>query len=115
LDGSAQNVDEHDIYDPAINRWEAGLPLPTARSGVAGALFKDKIFVAGGECRDKKTFPEFEGYDVKTGRWAKFAPLPAGRHGFGGVAVGNSLYYAAGSIECGGGGRSNELLVFNLQ
>jgi hypothetical protein len=50
--------------------------MPTARSGVAGALYQDKIFVAGGECRDKKTFPEFEGYDVKTSRWASFAPLP---------------------------------------
>jgi hypothetical protein len=35
--------------------------------------------------------------------------------GSGVVVVGNSLYFAAGSIECGGGGRSNELLVFNLR
>jgi len=28
--------------------------------------------------------------------------------------VGNSIYYAGGAVECGGGGRTNELLVFSL-
>ena len=114
LNTSSENVDQHDVYNPATNSWQAGLPLPTARSGIAGALYQGKIFVAGGECRDKKTFNEFEGYDVKSGRWSAFSPMPVGRHGFGGVVVGNSLYFAAGGIECGGGGRSNDLLVFNL-
>jgi hypothetical protein len=40
--------------------------------------------------------------------------MPGGRHGYGGVAVGNSLYFAGGSKGCGGEGRTNELLVFNL-
>jgi hypothetical protein len=37
-----------------------------------------------------------------------------GRHGFGAAIVGRNLYFAGGATECGGGGRSNELLVFNL-
>jgi hypothetical protein len=57
---------------------------------------------------------EFEAYDVKTSRWFALAPMPAGRHGFGDVVVGNSLYFAARGIECGGGGRSNDLLEFHL-
>ena len=75
---------------------------------------RGKIFVAGGECRDKQTYPEFEGYDVKTGGWAPFAPLPAGRHGFGAATVGRFIYFAGGALGCGGNGRSDELLVFNL-
>ena len=114
LDASSQNTDFNDIYNPSTNTWQAGPPLPTARSGIAGALYQDKIFIAGGECRDKKTYSEFEAYDVKTGRWSAFAPMPAGRHGFGGAVVGNSLYFAGGAVECGGGGRTNELLVFSL-
>jgi hypothetical protein len=51
---------------------------------------------------------------LNAGRWSAFAPLPAGRHGFAGVAVGNSLYFAGGAVECGGGQRTNDLLVFNL-
>ena len=97
LDASSQNTDFNDIYNPTTNTWQAGPPLPTARSGIAGVLYQDKIFVAGGECRDKKTYPEFEAYDLKTNRWSAFAPMPAGRHGFGGVVVGNSIYYAGGA------------------
>ena len=114
LDASSQNTDFNDIYNPSTNAWQVGPPLPTARSGIAGVLYQDKIFIAGGECRDKKTYPEFEAYDLKSGRWSTFAPMPAGRHGFGGVVVGNSVYYAGGAVECGGGGRTNELLVFSL-
>jgi len=109
-----QNLDQHDIYNPATNSWQAGPPLPTARSGIAGALYQGKIFVAGGECRDKRTYPEMEGFDLKTGRWASYTPMIKGRHGFGGVVVGQNLYYAGGATECGGGARTNELLVFNL-
>ena len=89
-------------------------PLPTARSGVAGALYQGKIFVAGGECRDKRTYPENEAFDLKSGRWTSYTPMVMGRHGFGAVTVGRNLYFAGGAVECGGGQRSDELLVFNL-
>jgi N-acetylneuraminic acid mutarotase len=114
LDASSQNVDIHDIYNPATNSWQAGAPLPTPRSGVAGALYQNMIVVAGGECRDKRTYNENEGYDLKAGRWATLSPLPAGRHGFAAVAVGPSLYFAAGALGCGGGERSDQLLAFSV-
>jgi hypothetical protein len=114
LDASSQNTDFNDIYNPVTNTWQAGAPLPTSRSGVAGALYEGMIVVAGGECRDKKTYPENEAYDIKTGCWSTLAPMPAGRHGFGGVAVGRDLYFAAGAVGCGGGQRTDQLLVFRL-
>ena len=114
LDASTDNTNFHDVYNPATNSWETAAPLPTARSGVAGALYQDLVIVAGGECRDKATFFENEGYDLKTGRWSTLVPLPAGRHGFGAVAVGRNLYFAAGALGCGGGERSDDLLVFTL-
>jgi len=93
--------------------------LPSARPDLARAksqwvLHQGKIFVTGGECRDKRTYPEMEGLDLKTGRWASYTPMVKGRHGFGGLAVGRNLYFADGAVECGGGGRTNELLVFSL-
>jgi hypothetical protein len=109
-----QNVDVHEIYNPATNSWTAGAPLPTARSGVAYAVYRNSIIVAGGECRDKRTFAENEAYDLKTGRWLTLAPLPASRHAFRGVAVGQNLYFAGGAPNCGGGPRLSEMLVFSL-
>jgi len=115
IDSFTQNVDLHDIYTPATNTWESGAPMPTARSAVAGALYQHMIVVAGGECRQDRTYSETEAYDLNTGRWSTLVPLPAGRHGFGAVVVGPALYFAAGSLDCGGGGRlSDELLVFTL-
>jgi N-acetylneuraminic acid mutarotase len=114
LNASADNVDLHDIYNPASNSWQAGAALPTARSGVAAALYREKIFVAGGECRERRTYSEIEGLDLQSGRWMSYTPMAIGRHGFGAAAVGRNLYFAGGAVECGGGQRSNELLVFNL-
>jgi N-acetylneuraminic acid mutarotase len=115
LDGITENVALHDTYNPATNTWETGVPMPTARSAVARAFYQNMIVVAGGECRDKRTYIENEAYDLNAGRWSTLAPLPAGRHGFGAVTIGRSLYFAAGALDCGGGGRlSDELLVFTL-
>lgn len=115
VNSPTQNVDNHNIYNPATNTWTAGAPLPTARSGVAYALYQNFIVVAGGECRDKRTFTENEAYDLKAGRWVILAPLPTARHAFRGVAVGQTLYFAGGAPNCGGGPRLSELLVFSWQ
>ena len=114
MNSPTENVDVHEIYNPATNSWTAGAPLPIARSGVAYALYRNLIVVAGGECRDKKTFAENEAYDLKTGRWVTLAPLPTARHAFRSVAVGRNLYFAGGASNCGGGPRLNELLVLTL-
>jgi len=115
LDGFAENVALHDIYNPATNTWQTAVPMPTARSAVARALYQNMLVVAGGECRNQRTYSENEAYDLNAARWSTLAPLPAGRHGFGAVVIGRSLYFAAGALDCGGGGRlSDELLVFTL-
>jgi N-acetylneuraminic acid mutarotase len=88
LGSTTENVALHDIYNPATNTWETGVPMPTARSAVARALYQKMIVVAGGECRDKRTYIENEAYDLNAGRWLTLAPLPAGRHGFGAVTIG---------------------------
>jgi len=114
LNSSAENVDLHDVYSPATNHWHSDPPLPTPRSAVAAALYQGKIFVTGGECLNKRTYPQNEAFDLRSGTWTSFAPLVIGRHGFAAVAVGKNLYFAAGATECGGGARTNELLVFSL-
>jgi N-acetylneuraminic acid mutarotase len=103
----------HDIYDPAADSWSAGPPLPTPRSAVAADLYKGLIVVVGGETRSK-TFTENEAYDPKTGRWLTLAPIPQGRHGHGAAVVGNGLYFVGGALAPGGGGVTDQLIVFTL-
>ena len=40
--------DNHEVYDPATNRWTAAPRLPTARHGLAAATVGGKIYVIGG-------------------------------------------------------------------
>ena len=114
------NTTLHDVYDPETNYWQSAAPLPTARSNGAAVYYHGLILYAGGECKkpDPKgggeTFDENEGYDPKTKRWLKLAPLPAGRQGFGAATIGQYAYFTAGSLGCGGGPASDQLLVFKL-
>jgi hypothetical protein len=114
LAGPADRTGQHDIYDPATDRWTSAAPLPTPRSGVAALLYKDMILVLGGELPPSHTFPENEGYDRKVDRWVTLAPMPAGRHGFGGAVIGSNAYFVGGSLTPGGGGITDQLIMFNL-
>jgi N-acetylneuraminic acid mutarotase len=38
-----------DLYDPVTDTWEAGVKMPTARSGLASATVKGKIYAIGGQ------------------------------------------------------------------
>jgi hypothetical protein len=41
-------------------------------------------------------------------------PMPAGRHGFGGAVIGSNAYFVGGSLTPGGGGITDQLIMFNL-
>jgi N-acetylneuraminic acid mutarotase len=118
--GSTDNTNFHDVYDPATDSWESAAALPTARSGGAAVLYQGLILYVGGECKRRSgdgsgaAYSENEAYDPKTNKWRTLAPLPVGRHGFGAAATSQHAYFAGGSLGCGGGPRSDELLIFSL-
>jgi hypothetical protein len=70
--------------------------------------------VLGGELPPDHTFPENEGYDLKTGGWKTLDPMPHGRHGFGGATIGDAAYFVGGSLAPGGGGNTDQLIVFRM-
>jgi Kelch motif len=99
--------------NPCANRGDPDPPLPTARGGVSGTIYKGLILVVGGE-DEKRTYVENEAYDPKTGRWLKLAPLPAGRHGDGVAAVGPSAFVVGGALQRGAGDTTDQLLAFTM-
>ena len=114
------NTPLHDVYDPATDSWQSAPPLPTARSNGAAVYYHGLILYVGGECKKPNpkgggiTFSENEAFDPKTNRWLTLAPLPAGRQGFGAASLGGTAYFAAGSLGCGGGPMTQQLLAFTL-
>ena len=93
-------------YDPATDQW--GLvkaKMPTERSGGAWAVYKGRIYVAGGEHQDNyllAAFRALEAFDPATNSWEELPKMPMPRHGLAGAVVGDRLYFASGDIQSAG-------------
>jgi N-acetylneuraminic acid mutarotase len=103
---TASNTNVVEEYDPATDQW--GLVkarMPTERSGGAWAVYKGRIYVAGGENQDGHLLAAFralEAYDPATNSWSKLPIMPRPRHGLAGAVVGDRLYLASGDIQSAG-------------
>jgi N-acetylneuraminic acid mutarotase len=102
VDGSyAKNLAHNEEYDPKTGRWRARGPIPTARSGIAAAVLKERIFVFGGES-PAGTFNQTESYDPAKNEWQSWVPMPTARHGLGAAVLGNQIYVLSGGPKPGG-------------
>ena len=63
-----------DVYDPDLDRWALGRPLPTRRVSGCAAVIADRLYVLGGGTAGGLTKP-VEVYEVKTDTWRSGAPL----------------------------------------
>jgi Kelch motif protein len=87
--------------------------MPSRRSGMAVAVYHDRIHAIGGEER-AGVFANHEAYDARTNAWTTLAPLPEGRHGTGAATIGNRLYIPAGG-PLPGGSQSTTVFVYELK
>jgi hypothetical protein len=76
-----------EIYDPAIDRWSAGIPLGTPREGHTATLLGDgRVLVVGGMtptggASTSTPLATAELYDPRTNAWSPTGPLAVG-HAF---------------------------------
>src|SRR5262249_40480766 len=100
------NTDITEEYDVAQDVWTTRAQMPTARSGVAGGVFKGRVYVAGGEFQNDKimaAYRAFEAYDPATNTWDQSLPrMRIPRHGFAGAVIGDQLHVVAGDIQTAG-------------
>ena len=87
-------------------------PLPTARSGHGAVLYRDQIFIMGGE-GSNRVYGQNED-DPKADRWQSYAPMTTPRHGLGAVAIGDFIHVAGGGPIMGGGVQSAVHEAFTL-
>jgi N-acetylneuraminic acid mutarotase len=79
--------------------------MPTGRSGGAGAVMNNRLYVFGGEGNEENplgTFNQVEVYDPIQNAWTKLAPMPLPRHALGAAVIGKRIYLPGGSIVQGG-------------
>jgi N-acetylneuraminic acid mutarotase len=85
------------IYDPDTNSWSRGRPMPRPRGAGGVAVFKGKIYYAGG-IADSRSVKWFDVYNPATNKWRKLPNMPIARQHFQ-ATVANGNFYAFGGAN----------------
>jgi hypothetical protein len=90
------NVTE--IYDPALNSWTTGAPIPVARELAMSAVSNNELYVIGGYERGAVNGPvsRVDVFNPSTG-WSTRSPMPTARTGGIAGAIDGWIYVAGGS------------------
>ena len=104
--GVGANSDIVEEYDPVADMWgPIKARMPTPRSAVAYATYKDRIYIAGGEFQDERFMAAFwvvEAYHPATNSWAILPRMSVPRHGLAGAAIGNRVHFVTGEVQSAG-------------
>ncbi len=104
------DVTSHQIYDPAADSWDIGLPASTARNSAASVVIDGRLHVVGGRTVSGGNTPAHEVLSVDVDgpgpgmRWDKAAPMPKAQGGLAAATLGGKLYAFGGEFFAPGGG-----------
>ena len=85
------------IYDPAMDAWRFGAPLPTEREHLAAVGIDGELFVFAGRRNSLgSTRTELEIYDPVADTWRAGAELPYPRGGFDAALLAGGVYAIGG-------------------
>ena len=101
-DGPHRSLDTNEVYDPATNRWETRMTMPTARNHAAIGVVNGKIYVIGGRVgalniTNSSMCNIVEVYDPAADTWgAAGLRLPITRTGFGWATYQGKIFIVGG-------------------
>ena len=95
LFGHPHTRTDHEVFNPALNRWEVRMPVPGESAGGACAA-EGSVYVLGASAEEEPS-PQVLRYLPRTDHWEAEQPLPAPRAGAAAAAD------ADGQIHCLGG------------
>lgn len=99
-------------YAPDTDLWTQKTDMPGAmRSGAAGFVLGDHIFIGGGDDDDGDYLADFWQYNPASDEWIEVAPIPVPRSVPFAFSIGNIAYVGAG-ME--GNGHINSVWSFQL-
>lgn len=90
------DIDLHQVFDPATNRWTTAAPCPEARNSATGAVIDGMFYLAGGRRVGEGNSARLDRYDPKTDRWETLRPMPRASGGLAGAALNGRLYVFGG-------------------
>jgi len=87
------------IYDPVLNTWSTGTPMPTARANMVVGVISGKLCVTSGNVADGSKDGSMVVYDSTTDSWSTAPAEPTGRANAAAVVLGNKLFVAGGNTD----------------
>ena len=96
----AVNRAYHHIYDPALDRWLQGAPLPRGANHVAVASDERFVYALGGFVeQNRRSDTHAYAYELATDRWREIAPLPRPRGAAAALVLDGRLHLIGGASE----------------
>ena len=95
------------IYDPTLNTWTTGTPLPAdtgfnLRQYAGTAVLDGKVYVVGGDTGSSGDRATLLRYDPALNTWTTLAPMPLGaRYALGAAALNGKIYAVGGTTVAG--------------
>ena len=83
-----------------LPRWQARADLPTARGGLAVAVYENQIYAIGGETTQGVT-GMMEQYDVASDTWKALTPKPLPVTDINAAVIGGQIYIPGGRLASG--------------
>lgn len=96
IHGGAIHSDALYIYDPALDAWTEGPPLPEGRGAPWMVTHKGKLYVVGGTAAGLGARTAVLVYDPATQSWATGADMPTAREHLNAVSAGDYIYVIGG-------------------
>jgi N-acetylneuraminic acid mutarotase len=93
------------VYDPTVDRWRAGVPLPNARAEGVVAAIQGHVYYIGGRVRVSASASHFndhadtslvEVFDPRAGRWTRLKDAPTARNSAASAVIGGRIYVVGG-------------------
>jgi N-acetylneuraminic acid mutarotase len=99
-----RSLNTNEVYDPATNKWETRMAMPTARNHAAAGVIGGKIYVIGGRLASAfasagSNSDVVEVYDPVANTWgAAGLRMPTARSAMAFATFGNRILIAGGEI-----------------
>lgn len=102
-----------EIYDPELDAWTSGAPMPSALSAYALAAFEGRLFLFGGWDGHEILSSVYE-YDPRLDAWSVRTNMPTAR-AFGGAASAGGRIYVLGGFDGRQALDVNEIYIPSLE
>ena len=99
------------IYDPVLDTWSLGTPMPTARASMAVGVIDGKLYIVGGVDSNGSTESSVVVYDPITDKWSTATDEPTPRAVSAAAVVDDQLFVAGGNTDSTSGTSTAEVLT----